>query len=124
VRVTPLKQWTQIDGIGDLEGPYPSLNILTRSHWCCGPVSRAKLTAEEDGMYLFLIEYQNVWVPSQRLSIFIDDIPVKEYVLRRTHANDTRVLSFRADLAAGPHALTMQFSHWIEPTPREQRNWR
>jgi glycosyltransferase involved in cell wall biosynthesis len=120
-RLTPLQLWTQGEGVGDLEGPYPSLDVLTRFHWCCGPESRVTLTTEASGPYLFVIEYQNKWLSGQRLSIVIDGAPIGAYALSRTKANDTQVLPFRAELKMGHHELLMRFSRWMEPTTAEKR---
>jgi glycosyltransferase involved in cell wall biosynthesis len=119
--LTPLKLWTQGEGVGDLEGPYPSLDILTRFHWFCGPESKIKLTTNAEGIYLFVVEYQNKWPSGQKLSIFVDGIPVGSHALQRTKANGTQILAFRAKLEAGQRELSMQFSRWTEPTETEPR---
>jgi glycosyltransferase involved in cell wall biosynthesis len=108
--------WREIEGIGDLEGPYPELGLTSTYHWFCGPTSRAELDCPAAGRYVLLIEYCNIMFAKQRVSISVDGELVRKSALAWTPPKTTGLLACRLNLGPGRHKLDLSFSRWLMPT--------
>jgi len=117
----PSRLWAPGEGIGDIEGPHLAEGVTTRFRWCHAPSSKATFETKAAGTHLLLLEYQNIWVAGQKLSLLLDGRPLASYALRRTPRSSTRILAARADLAPGTHELDLRFSRWVDPGPGETR---
>jgi glycosyltransferase involved in cell wall biosynthesis len=116
-----MPSWSPIEGIGEVEGPYPEFGLSFTFHWCCGPVSWAALHCADHGRYVLLIEYHNNSFSAQHVSISIDGERIRSLSLARTLPNTTGLLACVVDLTRGKHELQLSFSHCLEPTPSEPR---
>jgi glycosyltransferase involved in cell wall biosynthesis len=115
------ERWKRGEGIGELEGPYPGEGLTKRFHWCMAPVSRARLVAETDGLHLILLEYQNVWLAKQQITVHLDDRPLGTYSVRRTPRDSTRALCLRAHLTPGSHELRLEFARALRSRAADRR---
>jgi hypothetical protein len=113
--------WERGEGIGELEGPHLDDGIPTRFHWCNGPESRARVTAETAGLHLIIVEYQNPFLPGQAATVFLDDRNLGTFSLARTSKESARLLCLRAPLTPGSHALRLRFSRALPPSATEPR---
>lgn len=113
--------WSPVEGIGDVEGPYPEFGLSFTFHWCCGPASRAALHCADDGRYILLIEHHNNFFPAQHVSISIDGKQIRSCSLAWSPPNTTGLLACVVNLTRGDHDLQLSFSHYQEPTPSESR---
>jgi glycosyltransferase involved in cell wall biosynthesis len=113
--------WRPGSGIGPREGPYPQFDMPSAFHWCCGPDITVELNCRRDGRHLLVLECQNPLFDRQEIVLRRGETPLGHAALQRTAPGLSALVSFRIELAAGRHLVSLAFSRWQEPDAVEAR---
>jgi hypothetical protein len=107
-RIPPFKGWEALEGLGPLEGPYPSW-MLPQVKWGYGPKSTFRVTIDRPGGYRM-----NGWA---RAAVVGLEMTVKvdgREIGRHRFANDRDFDRFAFELAVetGRHEIELSYSRW------------
>jgi glycosyltransferase involved in cell wall biosynthesis len=97
----------QVQGLGDIEGPYPQYGINRAFRWQVEPASLFTFTFENEGPAIFELDFSNV-EPEQKLRVLVDGILIGEAMPPESGWEYVWHVSFPTHLAAGKHTFVVE----------------
>ena len=101
--------WKALSGMGEVEGPYPKLN-LPKVRWGLGPASLLAVDGAQGGrMRLIMSCY--TYIPNQEVTVRLDGKRIAVHALPVTG----KVYEFEAplDMSPGPHRIELVYKDWV-----------
>lgn len=117
-----LPGWFPVSGILLREGPHPDHGIPFAFNWVSGPDASLKLTCDQVGPHMLVIECQSLLLPQVSIEVSVGDNKPMTFIMNHKSGTKTDVFQAIVEMGPGIHTLTIRSDRWQEPTAQDSRN--
>lgn len=117
-----LPGWFPISDILLREGPHHDHGIPFAFNWVSGPEATLKLTCDQVGPHMLVIECQSLLLPQVTIKVSIGENKPITFTMNHKSGNKTDVFQAIVQMGPGIHTLTISSDRWQDPTAQDSRN--